>query len=112
MSGDPRVEAVASALRDTVCSCEHREDELAFLGCADCDAEVAVAALDAYDRERAPASRDAKWISFHKSDLRDHIARDILAAAALIREHRDADDYRNAYLDGLTLAARIARGAS
>ena len=81
MTADPRVEAVAEAL-----SC-YRADE-PFTPAA--LAPIAVAALDAYDRETAPVSRDHKWLDFHhaawEADLRERIAQEIEAA------HRTAPD--------------------
>ena len=95
MTADPRVEAVAEALR----SC-YRADE-PFTPAA--LAPIAVAALDAYDRETAPVSRDHKWLDFHhaawEADLRERIAQEIEAA------HRTAPD-----CCAYDVAARIARG--
>jgi hypothetical protein len=61
------VAAVARALLNTVCSCENREDEFAFLGCAHCDATIAVETLTPLIRAQVLADlmRHEGW---HKDD--------------------------------------------
>ena len=106
MTDDPRVEAVAEALRR-----RYRADE-PFTPAA--LAPIAVAALDAYDRETAPVSRDHKWLDFHhaawEADLRERIAREIEAMADEYRTHDEIDSMQGEVKDQLHAAVRIARG--
>ena len=125
MAPTPRIEAVARALLPVYGPVVHDSDVMGYSAPrVEAVATVAVAALDAYDREHAPASRDAKWIAHHDGHLREQIARDIEAEAwfhsAVVGETSDApgtaDPVQVGRDSGIQIAyrvaARIARGGA
>ncbi len=75
-------------------------------------ARIAVEALDRYDADNSPASRDAKWIRFHDADLGERIAQAIDQAWAVTKDRvkpDGCDEYLDGYLAGLEYAEGLAR---
>ena len=75
-------------------------------------ARIAVEALDRYDADNSPASRDAKWIRFHDADLGERIAQAIDQAWAVTKDRvkpDGCDEYLDGYLAGLEYAESLAR---
>jgi len=114
VTADPRVEAVAEALRR-----RYREP---FTPAA--LAPIAVAALDAYDEGHRPEASDisaASWANLLRIlDAREVRRREIIASEIdHARDERDAalsandaGRYEDGFVDGLDHAASIARGRS
>ena len=124
MSDDPRVMAVAVALADPS---SDLPDMLraSLLGLSMVPlAEVAVAALDAFDEGHRPEASDisaASWANLLRIlDAREVRRREIIASEIdHARDERDAalsandaGRYEDGFVDGLDHAASIARGRS
>lgn len=110
MSTDPRVAVVAEALLRHNDPKRYEQHPYIAVEAYEGAAEVAVAALDAYDASQSPYTH--RTTAQIEADLRERIASEIDQEWAVARDQvgRRPDAYDEGWLDGVEHAARIARG--